>query len=56
MQREIQKFLFDIRESINSIADYLGEKPDFERYKALNFSGVALNGNWKSLERRQTEC
>ncbi|MCF6267923.1 MAG: DUF86 domain-containing protein [Desulfuromusa sp.] len=32
MQREIRKYLFDIKESIDSINDYLGEKRDFQSY------------------------
>jgi len=34
MQREIFKYLHDIKESINSIFDYLGEKNTFEDYKS----------------------
>ena len=34
MKLEIQKYLFDIQISINSIYDYLGEKRDFNDYKA----------------------
>jgi uncharacterized protein with HEPN domain len=33
MQREILKYLLDIKVSINSIFDYLGEKRDFYQYK-----------------------
>ncbi|WP_372773209.1 DUF86 domain-containing protein [Mangrovibacterium sp.] len=32
MQREILKYLHDIRESISSIYDYLGDKRDFNVY------------------------
>lgn len=32
MVPEIKKLLFDIKESINSIEDYLGEKRDFNVY------------------------
>ena len=32
MQLEIQKYLFDIKCSIDSIYDYLGEKRDFNEY------------------------
>lgn len=32
MELEIKKFLFDIRESINSIENYLGDKRDFKVY------------------------
>ena len=32
MKVEIQKLLFDIKESINSIFEYLGEKRDFNTY------------------------
>lgn len=32
MQLEIKKFLFDIRESIESIENYLGDKHDFKVY------------------------
>ena len=34
MQREILKYLFDIKESIDSIYDFLGDKRDFNDYKA----------------------
>ena len=34
MQLEIQKFLFDIKTSIDSIHEYLGENRDFNTYKA----------------------
>ncbi|NVO09737.1 MAG: DUF86 domain-containing protein [Bacteroidales bacterium] len=33
MQLEIQKFLFDIKTSIDSINEYLGENRDFNTYK-----------------------
>lgn len=32
MELEIKKFLFDIRESIDSIENYLGDKRDFNAY------------------------
>jgi uncharacterized protein with HEPN domain len=32
MDNEIKKYLFDIRESINSIHEYLGAKRDFKVY------------------------
>jgi len=34
MQIKIQKYLYDIKVSIDSINDYLGEKKDFNTYKA----------------------
>lgn len=34
MQVEIKKFLFDIKESVSSIENYLGEKRDFNAYQA----------------------
>lgn len=34
MQLEIQKYLFDIQTSIDSINEYLGDKKDFNTYKA----------------------
>ena len=34
MQIKIQKYLYDIKVSIDSINDYLGEKKDFNAYKA----------------------
>lgn len=34
MQRKIQKYLLDIKESIDSIYDYLGDKRDFIEYKS----------------------
>ena len=34
MQREAGKYLFDIRESIASIEQYLGHQRDFDKYKA----------------------
>ncbi len=33
MQREILKYLHDIRESIDSIYEYLGDKSDFKYYQ-----------------------
>ena len=33
MQIEIQKYLYDIKVSIDSINDYLGKKKDFNAYK-----------------------
>ncbi|NLF42772.1 MAG: DUF86 domain-containing protein [Bacteroidales bacterium] len=32
MELEIKKFLYDIRESIDSIENYLGDKRDFKSY------------------------
>jgi len=34
MRREILKYLLDIKESIDSINDYLGDKRNFNEYKA----------------------
>ena len=34
MQREAGKYLFDIRESITSIEQYLSKKHDFDDYQA----------------------
>jgi uncharacterized protein with HEPN domain len=34
MQLEIQKYLFDIKVSIESIFEYLGDKRDFKIYKS----------------------
>ena len=34
MDIEIKKYLFDIKESIDSIEKYLGDKPDFTVYMA----------------------
>ena len=34
MQREIRKYLFDIKFSIDSINSYLGDKRDFNEYLA----------------------
>jgi len=34
MQREIKKYLLDIKISIDSINDYLGDKRDFNEYKS----------------------
>jgi uncharacterized protein with HEPN domain len=34
MQREILKYLLDIKGSIDSIYEYLGDKQDFNEYKA----------------------
>lgn len=34
MQLEIQKYLFDIKTSIDSINDYLGDSRDFNAFKA----------------------
>jgi uncharacterized protein with HEPN domain len=33
MQREIQKYLYDIKESIDSIFGYLGEERNFMKFK-----------------------
>jgi len=33
MQRDILKYLYDIKESIDSINDYLGDKRDFNYYQ-----------------------
>ena len=33
MRRELKKYLFDIKVSINSIEEYLGEKKDFFYYQ-----------------------
>ena len=33
MQLEIQKYLFDIQLSIDSINEYLGDKRDFNHYQ-----------------------
>jgi uncharacterized protein with HEPN domain len=32
MNLEVQKYLFDIKNSIDSISDYLGDKRDFDEY------------------------
>jgi uncharacterized protein with HEPN domain len=34
MDNQLQKYLFDIKESIDSIENYLGEKRDFNVYKS----------------------
>ena len=34
MQLEVQKYLFDIKESIESIYNFLGEQRDFNEYKS----------------------
>jgi len=34
MKDEIKKFLYDIKESIDSIEDYLGDKRDFKVYQS----------------------
>jgi len=34
MEQEIKKFLFDIKESIESIENFLGEKRDFSIYQS----------------------
>ncbi len=34
MQLEIQKYLYDIKTSIDSINDYLGDNRDFNAYKS----------------------
>lgn len=34
MDNEIKKHLFDIKESVDSIENYLGEKRDFNVYKS----------------------
>ncbi len=33
MRREIKKYLFDIKTSIDSIYEFLGDKRDFSEYK-----------------------
>ena len=37
MQLEILKYLLDIKESIESIYDFLGEQRDFNEYKSNKF-------------------
>ncbi|MGL1885360.1 MAG: DUF86 domain-containing protein [Reichenbachiella sp.] len=55
MQLKINKFLFDILTSINSINDYLGESPSFTAYqetkllrraieREIEIIGEAVNG------------
>ena len=34
MKREIKKYLFDIKEAIESINDYLGDSRDYQKYQA----------------------
>lgn len=34
MHREILKYLLDVKESIDSIYEYLGDKRNFEEYKS----------------------
>ena len=34
MQREILKYLLDIKDSIDSVFEYLGENRDFNEYKS----------------------
>ena len=54
MQIEIQKYLYDIKVSIDSITDYLGEKRDFNVYKANKQLRRAvereLEINWRSCK------
>ena len=33
MQRKVRKYLYDIKEAIDSIGEYLGESRDFKVYK-----------------------
>lgn len=34
MQREVLKYLLDIKESVDSINDYLGNQPSFQEYRS----------------------
>lgn len=51
MDNEIKKYLFDIKESVDSIENYLGEKRDFNVYKSNKCFGVRLKENLKLLEK-----
>ena len=44
MDLEVKKFLFDIKESIGSIEEYLGDKRDFNIY-------IADKMLWRAIER-----
>ena len=44
MKREIKKYLFDIKTSIESIEEYLGEKRDFFEYQNNKLYAEVLNG------------
>ncbi len=45
MQREILKNLLDIKESIDSIFDYLGDKKDLMLIKQINYYGEESKEN-----------
>ncbi len=53
MKREIKKYLYDIKTSIDSIEDYLGDKRDFFEYqknKLLRRGIERDRNNWRSNE------
>ncbi|MFM2292248.1 MAG: hypothetical protein RIS29_2061 [Bacteroidota bacterium] len=47
MQLEIKKYLFDIRESIESVFDYLGAERNFLNTSKINYCAEQWSGNWK---------
>lgn len=49
MKLEIRKFLYDIKESIESIENYLGEKKDFNIYIANKMLRRAEKRNLRLL-------
>jgi uncharacterized protein with HEPN domain len=53
MQLDIQKYLYDIQSSINSIHEYLGVKRDFNEYKENKLLRRAIE---RELEITRRSC
>lgn len=49
--RSLNKYLYDIQQSIDSIYEYLGEKRDFFEYERNKHFVVPLRENLKLLEK-----
>lgn len=45
MPRKVDKYLHDIKEAIDSIENYLGEKRDFSKTRRRNWLKELLNAN-----------
>lgn len=49
MEIEIKKYLFDIQESIDSIANYLGDKRDFKVYTSNKMLRRAIESEFEII-------
>ncbi len=49
MRREIKKYLFDVKISIDSINEYLGENMTFLNFRTISYFVGELNGKLRSL-------